>query len=302
MMSLLKFSLQLSQRVIILYVLFFVLSGLLVSDVKIKRNTLNTALPQSFDYFIKFTNGEESFDNKNFEPYFLYYKKLVEVFPQRADSHGMVGYCYYYKGQESRAIKAFHRAIEINPYFLPFHYNLGIIYFRHGQYREAMEAFQKSLEPDIAFNLKFIAYAYKIYQPFLKGMTPSEVEAKVKDNITNSYKMLVMSAYQLKDYELMFQSAFAALKDNIDADVFFYYYAGLGAYELKHYDKAALFLKRFLALNSNHTDALYYLAMSMKDLGREDMSSETLNKLETLHNASAMPPLIDPGKLMLLVF
>jgi len=80
--------------------------------------------------------------------YVLYYKKLTEIFPNMADTHGLLGFCYFYMNEPRKALRSFKIAATLNPDFFYFQYNLGILYHFLGDYQKAEAAFTKAIATD----------------------------------------------------------------------------------------------------------------------------------------------------------
>lgn len=85
-------------------------------------------------------------------------KAALDVNPDLAYSHELLGRIYAWSGREERAIKEYRSALEIDPGFASAYGDLGIIYADRGDYRSAIREFKKAIrygraEEEPHFNL-----------------------------------------------------------------------------------------------------------------------------------------------------
>ena len=259
-----------------------------------KIKTLNHIMPVSFNHLLeigqsvnKISSG--SADKKDEKVHFRlkeyerYYRAVTHYMPQYGEAHGMYGFCAYYLGKERSAIASYKRAIALTPDFFYFNNNLGIIYFQKGDYERAVEMFKKAIRTSPEKTLKTVL-ASKIYRQIMVG-NPHLIQRMAANWIANrqeTYQMLILSLYQLHDFSEMFLRAQEAIQSGGQRNGFFYYYAGLAAYELKDYSKAAAFLAGCLKREYEHPDTLHYLGLSLKNLGQEDMADNFFKRAAEL--------------------
>ena len=80
------------------------------------------------------------------------YRRILEVYPDHADSLHLLGLISDQAGQSDRAIELIGRAIALNPEAAPYHNSLGGAYHRLGRLPAAIEHYRRasSLRPDSA--------------------------------------------------------------------------------------------------------------------------------------------------------
>jgi tetratricopeptide (TPR) repeat protein len=80
------------------------------------------------------------------------YKHAVEINPDDATAHCLLGRAYGHLGRYQEEIDAYKQAIRLNPDETDVHYSLGIAYAKLRRYQEAIEAFKYAIriEPDFA--------------------------------------------------------------------------------------------------------------------------------------------------------
>lgn len=163
-----------------------------------KLVTLNYYIPE-FEYLADFIiRPQKQFDLPRltgFGGYLPYYQKAVETLPLEPHAHAMLGFCYYYKGDLSRALQEYQKAISLNPYFFWFHYNKGILLLKDKKYELAKESFQKALatNPDSVFRM---ILSSKIYQQIIfsssANMSALLVE-RLKSGYADCYRLLTLT-------------------------------------------------------------------------------------------------------------
>jgi len=262
-------------RGFILYLGIFLLSRLMIDDNKVKEGvmvrTLNRLMP-SYAYLVDIEENREKPDRAKLKKYLDYYEEIVEYYPNMADAHGLLGFCYYHSGEHQKAISSYEKAIEINSRFFWFHYNLGVIHFKNSRYAMAAEALENAAATNLEHALVFIRMSEMIYQPILleafqvsnrSGM--DQLRAGYRDG----HVLQVLSQYYLKNYEEVMRIARFVITSGLDHQEFFYYYAGLAAYELKEYQKAIALLELAVEKAPHHADTFRYLGLCLKALGRD---------------------------------
>jgi len=255
---------------------------------------LGHIMPRSFDDFAQRIQGNREFDENKLQEYVKYYLKIVELFPQKADAYGLLGFCYYHLNHPQEAIEAYRQAIEINPHFFWFHYNLGLIHFKGGHYPEAIETMKNALTKSEKVALVFIRFSKRIYHPILTKRTDdlqSFLRQTFKDAYHHCYRILVLSHYKLQKYQEGAQIAHYAISQDIKEEdkEFFYFYLGLSAYQLKKYKDAVYFFTETINRNANKSEAFYYLGMSVKNLGDEQKAISYLSMSKHLNSVEPTP-------------
>jgi len=166
---------------------------------KAKLVTLNHFIP-SFDDLAHFIQKKERSINKDILwPYIKYYQKVIDTFPNMADAHTVLGFCYYYSGQKEEAAIHFKKSLEINPKSVITLYNLSLTFCELGKYKQALELAQGaiSIHPERALKMM---YSSKIYQQIRVGMSQAQQERMVSIKILfrRCHLLLMLSRDQLK--------------------------------------------------------------------------------------------------------
>lgn len=164
-----KICILIGKAVVTLSLCVFFITGIYQEVKEVRKNTLNFFMPRSFGVLVEATQqGSYFFKDKIFR-HKNYYEKLVQYMPYRSEAQGLLGFCFYYLGQETKAIEAYQKAIELNPHFFWFYYNLGVIYSKSDQHALAMEYFQKAAQTKPQVALAFIRSSKMIYIPIIGG-------------------------------------------------------------------------------------------------------------------------------------
>jgi len=169
------------------------------------------------------------------------------------------------KGEISKALKCFDKAIELNPTFELAWANKANAFFKLKRYDEALECVNKALElhPSWSDALK------------LKGM--------ILINLRKNEEAL-----ECLDKALKLNPEDWSIWDN----------KGRALFNLKRYEEALACFERALKLNPRNCELLYLKGLSLANLGKYDESINSLNEVLQL-NPNFIPALIVKGKILL---
>jgi len=270
------------------YLLTFLVSLLFIDYVQlrdhVRAKTLSRLMPESFDYLIDFAQNKRELDQEKLQQYEYYYEKVVDFIPiYRGDAYEILGFCHYHLGEYRESLMDYIKASRINPHFFWPHYNLGVIYFKRGYYSKASSAFETALATKLEDNFDVINTS-KLFNPILMSSHPftSATMLRLKTAYRDSHVLLILSYYYLNDFPKMFQQASSAIAASLDEDGRFYYYAGLAAYHMKRYKEAVYFFQTYTGMNTDFANAFYYLGISLKALGNEELSAKALGRAKLL--------------------
>ena len=93
--------------------------------------------PQPPDYLLGLGIHQTVPDKNKVHCYVDYYEHMLKVFPDVWDVYGMLGYCYHYLNDDTKAIRYFKTAIEHYPNYFWDYYDLAVIYIHESRYKEA---------------------------------------------------------------------------------------------------------------------------------------------------------------------
>jgi len=278
-----RFLLWLGSRVAVIYLAVF-LAFYFFLDISPAVRTaqlrvLNRVIPTSGKYLIDLMDRKAEFDKDRMAEHLLYFQKVVEFLPQRADSHAMLGFCYFYAGQTKKALAGYERSVELNPAFFWSDYNLGLLYFKEGRYQQAVEPLHLALSTNPEVTLA-IFYSSKVYGDIIQeeNIPQGEVLRRLQEGYADARRLLVLSYYALGEYQKMFEEAARAIQLQQDRDGFFHYYAGLAAYHTQDHRSTVLFLDQFLKRNPGHKEALYHMAMAVRAMGQPALADNFMKR------------------------
>ncbi len=196
--------------------------------------TLNYFMPDSYRYLYEIEKDSRRIQGIKLEEYSRYYQKLARHKPQLSEGHELSGFCYFYSGDNLRAIVSFRRALELNPNIYWYHANLGIVLFKSGDYRQAIEALRQALKAKPAEAIAFLVRS-KTYRDVLADAAYSDVplEARADRLYRAVYQLLVLSYYRSGDMQNAFGCAREAYARLGDPDQFFQYFVRLSAVRLQ---------------------------------------------------------------------
>lgn len=286
--DLLERIISLSRRVGMLYLIVFLCTASLIDQKHFKADRLDYLKPPLIQ-LIKISRDQRAADPRMLEPFIEFYEKVNEYAWRGADTLAVLGFCYYYHGDENKAISFYEKSVALNSDGLWPHHNLGVIYFKKGFYSKAAGALEETLSipPDIAAKSLYASLIY--WQLIREGQVSDEsVAVGFKEGYEDCYKLLMVSYQKLQDYQKMLNLAFYATKSVPDNKDFFYYSAGFAAYQLKEYKQAVYFLSESIKINSRQADALHYLGLSYGELGEKQVSEDILARALRLRNLHSL--------------
>ena len=199
------------------------------------------------------------------------YRRILEVYPEHADSLHLLGLISDQAGQSDRAIELIGRAIELNPEAAPYHNSLGGAYHRLGRLPAAIEHYRRasSLRPDsaeIASNLGTVLRelgsvpeAVSCYRMALELRPDSSV---ILYNLANA----LVDLGNAHEAEAHYRAAIARRPDYAEA----YYNLGNLLIGLRRWRAAEAAYRRALELAPDQAAALNNLGTVLQELGYPD--------------------------------
>lgn len=270
----------LGSRTIVLY-LFAAVFIFLIADFHrawdhVVTSTLSRYMP-SYDYLIKFDKDRRTFDLRKMQEFERYYQKVVEFMPLLPEAHAMLGFCYFYNGESTKAEKAYESAIRLYPKVFNFHYNLGIIALKKDDQVKVLKHFKNSVEIPPLENISFIV-ATRMYQPFLPFARQPDTLAlamgeRTQETYRSAYIQLLLAAENVEDYKSMLLYARQGVTRGFLDKATAYYFMGVASYQLKEYENAVGFLQESIANNFQYAQAFQIMALCLQFLNRPESKS-----------------------------
>jgi len=259
-------------------IIFYLLCSFLIWHWLDYHALVNNAIPQTMsrltppiDYFDDFISKQNNYDRFKLMDCIYYHKAVAKYFPfQKAESLGMMGFCYERLGQKQLAIDAYKQSIASNPdYFWPY-YDLGVIFYNQNQYSKAAEYFQNAAEEDPVKTIVLLSRS-KVYNDvrLSDGTGSYNVIQSIKEGQKQAMILMMESLNKLGLYDQLLAVAINGIKQGTDDEGIFYYYAAVAAYYQKYYPQSLRFLQISLQANANNPDAYLYMGMGLKMVGQE---------------------------------
>lgn len=158
-------------------------------------------------------------DMKRVNEQLKYYQEEVKKDPSNKENRVVLGYTYYLKGDNEKAIKEFDVVLEQDKNYYDAHYNMGLVFLDEESYNEALKAFGKAVKiapKDFKGHLQLgITYReMEMYDEALKSLeTANKLSPTNSDIIYN-----IGTIYEAKkDYE----NAIAVYKEALGFDPLF---------------------------------------------------------------------------------
>lgn len=85
-------------------------------------------------------------DQKRMKQQLEYLTQQVQKDPKNLEYRVGLGYTYFLKGDNDKAIKELNQVLEMDKNYFDGHYNLGLVFSNEGRYDDALEQFQRCIE------------------------------------------------------------------------------------------------------------------------------------------------------------
>jgi tetratricopeptide (TPR) repeat protein len=236
-------------RIIVVYLVFLALIWCFLDYHQFRDNAVlqtMSRLTPPIDYFTEFVDKKDHFDRFKLMDCVYYHKAVASFFPyQKAEAYGMLGFCHERLGEENQAVAAYNQAIASDPdYFWPY-YNLGVIYYRQAQYAKAGDYFSQALQQSPIKTIVFLSRS-KVYNDIRlsKQQGVYDFILGLKQGRTSAYILLMDCLSKTGAYDQLLLAAISALKEGLDAQGIFYYYAGVAAHMEGKEDAARFFISK----------------------------------------------------------
>ncbi len=257
-----------------------------ITACKIAR--VNMFVPDSLHNLINVSEGKDKVDKKEFMDYIAYYKQLQKLDPTRAETYGILAFCYYWLGEYKKSEESLLKAIELNPNFFWYYYNLGVIYFQQGRYKDAVKMFDKSLVSSPALSLMYIRSPQTLHRSILNTDNDfaAGIEQRLKQGRCKAELLRLAGYYYLKQYKhtVILAQRCIALDTCADKD-YCLCFLGMALYKLGAYNKAAYFLRKSFVENGGYAEGYDYYSRIIKRFGAVEKSAILNTKVYALKQA-----------------
>ncbi len=218
--------------------------------------------------------------------------KVIDVKPDLAPAHNMLGSVYEKLSDYSKAFKEFKKAIELKEDYSEAYNNLGVTLKNMERFEEAISVFNKALEftpnrADIHYN---IGNTFKRLKNYPRAVESFEKAKELDPQFVPTYNNLGTIYDQLDKYE----EAVSIYRKGLQADFNqprIHYNLGIvlektgrllvaGVYlYLERYEEAVLLFKQILENDPNHKESLRALAIIYQKLGKREEAEECYRAL-----------------------
>lgn len=238
---------------------------------------------------IMYSQKDFSIEPYKLDDYIYYFQRVLEVFPNHADVYGMLGYCYYYRGEIEKAVVSYQKAIKLNPHNFLFPYNLGAIFYGQENFTEAKNMFRVTLSINPARTFQSLKSS-RIYQSIILSADIKGQDVGASVGITNdrANKLIILCYYHLKDFSELISHAVSSIAENRSDKEFYYYFAGVSFYEFGNYKEAVNAFRECLKVKTNYYDASEYLAEAFRQMNKHD-AAEKFSKDAKFYKSKTMP-------------
>ncbi|WP_342433003.1 tetratricopeptide repeat protein [Neobacillus sp. FSL H8-0543] len=153
-------------------------------------------------------------DMKRVKEQLAYYKEEVRKDPANLQNRIVLGYTYFLKGDNEKAIKEFDFVLEQDKNYYDAHYNLGLVFLDEERYNEALIEFEKTVKiapKDFKGHVQ-MGIAYRGLKEFDNATKALELANKLAPTNSDIIYQIGMVAEAKGDYEdaiLIYKDALA---------------------------------------------------------------------------------------------
>ncbi|MEW9052373.1 MAG: tetratricopeptide repeat protein [Neobacillus sp.] len=142
-------------------------------------------------------------DMKRVNEQLAYYKEQVSKDPANLENRIILGYTYFLKGQNEKAIREFDYVIEQDKNYYDAHYNLGLVFLDEERYNEALTSFGKTVKiapKDFKGHVQ-LGITYRQMEMYDEAMKSLEEANKLNPANSDIIYQIGMVAEAKKDYQ-----------------------------------------------------------------------------------------------------
>lgn len=193
------------RRVILLFILAAIFSTVFINHHSLKLKTLNYLLPSKEELKV-FVEQPDALSRDQLKSFLVYYKTVCDFVkndPEESAPCSMVGYAYYYLGNEKKAAQYYRRSCQLNDRFFWFYFNLGVIYYNQERYAEAADVFAQALNTpaDHAAYFFMLTKTYREISRIL-DISPEDYEKSLNKGYELSKQLLMISQLMVHQPEM----------------------------------------------------------------------------------------------------
>jgi len=275
-------------RIAVIYIIVF-LFCMTCMDLKtiierVKVRHLNDAIPD-FSDMILFSRDQSAIRDIDWRPYQDYFELILSYLPDDQITMQLLGFVDYNAGREEKAIALFKSSTQMNGKYLFWsNYNLGVLYYKKGMWPQASEYLLNAISSNTRLTLLLMQDSMVYKQILASSYFKYSLDEEIKDAQSRAYILLLSSMYHMKQYDKMIVIANLGIKDQaLSHKDAFYYYDGLGFYEIGRIKDAFLMFQESLNLEKGNPDIYYYLADIYQKAGQLEQARDLLQISYTLH-------------------
>ncbi|UCB48645.1 MAG: tetratricopeptide repeat protein [Deltaproteobacteria bacterium] len=196
----------------------------------------------------RFTEAKEEFEkalkiDAFYEPARRSLKIIEDVISQKIKAetafHLFKGAVYHNRGQLSKAIAEYNKAIEINPEYAPAYNNRGFAYIGKGQYDQAISDFNKAIEinPEFAMAYNNRGYAYGVKGQYDQAISDSNKAIELNPKLAMAYNNRGLAYLNKGQHEQAISDCSRALEVN-PSNAMAYNIRAVAYFYKKEFDKS----------------------------------------------------------------
>jgi tetratricopeptide (TPR) repeat protein len=240
-------------------------------------------LEKNFSVNALFNRGLAYYDSELYSKAIEDYNNVILLDSLDFEAYYNHGLAYYKIGDCAAANLDFNKTIEISPDYANAYTSIGLCLMDYNKYNEALDYFNQALK--IEPNSANAYYNRALANKALINHENAEVDFRmaVKLNPTAIYYWgLGEFYYETDKYNKSVEAYTKAIEINpVEGNL--YYNRGISLYSQKSYKEAIADFEQTLKFMPNNIDVLWYLALSYKNNGDNEMALYYYNRVESIN-------------------
>jgi len=112
---------------------------------------------------------------------------------------------------------------------------------------------------------------------------PKDYFQSLKEGRAEAFILMMDSLYKTGSYAQLWKISMEGLKEGLDIQGIFYYYAGVACFYQKSYKQAIEFFQVALQNDPHNADALMFMGMCLKMASKQDVAQVFIDRAAQMH-------------------
>lgn len=248
---------------------------------KAKAIHLNHLMPK-FEPIISFSEEPHKIMGGGLIDYINYYQSVSDQFPKYFDTHHIIAYCQFYRGDRASSYQHYLFLQRQNIAFFPYLYNLAVHEYFMKNYQQSINYLERAVKLSVEDYMKYFSRSTVFQQLASASNFNKDMGLTLKSDYAQAYFLLALISFEEGKYPKVISEVFKAAQLGIQ-DKRLFYIAGLASIRMNNAKQAATFMEKVIQLDDTYSPAYELLAESLLQLGENsELTEKLLSRAEFL--------------------